>query len=457
MALRNLLIPFHILGTILIVRFLHPAEYGKWFFLWNIVSTAAPLLSLGWLETLSKFFPELPNRKDKNRLFTLSFLVTLFASICVSLPYLLGLIYLARYIPVELKQVQISFYLFLMFNSFLNLFDGYYRGIGRFKFWTLLLSLRSLVSIILSLVFIYFISAKFEAVFYGYLGITFLLLGILFWNRKNDFSFQNLLIEKNIFNFLLISYLAQIAFILKANIDPILIRLIIRKSYELAYFEVGAKIPRILEALLLTPMAVPLLYHFSTHNPQLDKKEMVLFGSKIIAFAVASISLALFSFSDWIIPALFTDAYRRSIPILKIYAFVPFLTSMIILGHTYLFASNKPTVPTLLLLAGFIISSVLDLLWIPKFGILGAAFSGLIVNILFVIGNLIYLSRHQIQMERIFYKLLLALSVSAGLNFLIPYCALPIFFFLSYVWKLITLQDIQKVKEIIKEVRFSNK
>ncbi len=57
---------------ILIVRLLGPSEYGKYALVWQLVGTIGPIISLGWLTTLSKFLPE-KNEIEKKNLFSQSF------------------------------------------------------------------------------------------------------------------------------------------------------------------------------------------------------------------------------------------------------------------------------------------------------------------------------------------------------------------------------------------------
>src|SRR5262245_6168787 len=86
--LRNIFFVVSIAFSILVVRTLGPKEYGKWSLMWQIISTLAPILSLGFLGSLSKFLPEYPEREAKVDLFSRAFFIVLAGFAAAFLIYL---------------------------------------------------------------------------------------------------------------------------------------------------------------------------------------------------------------------------------------------------------------------------------------------------------------------------------------------------------------------------------
>ena len=452
LLLRNFFIPFTILGNILIIRLLPPSEYGKWFFIWNLIITVGPFLNLGFISSLAKFIPEVSDQNEKNKFFTSSLWIVTLLCALLFIPYMFLFTIDISWIPVEIREVKFSFFIFLYFISIIPVFEGWYRGLGQFNRWTVWDGCRGVSSIALSLAVVYFFSKTFHSLYYSYFCMATLSLGLLILIHRKNFSGFNLQLEKRVTQFTLAAFFAQLAFMLRMNVDPILIRTLVNNSAELAFFDVGTRIPRMIENLLLGSLSIPFIYHFSRLDTQIKKEEIVIFGTRMIACVIGLLSIGLFSFAKLIIPVLFSNNYTRSIPVLECFALVPFLTSFLTLPHSYLIAGNKPFFSTFFMFIAFLLTLILDLILIPHLGAVGAALSATLVVFIFNIAYLLYIARQGIYVGEMFTKFMIGLGLSMIANYFVPYTALGVFALYILKMNLMTSADLQKIGKFINEL-----
>jgi hypothetical protein len=55
-------------------------------------------------------------------------------------------------IPIEVRQIKLAFGIFVILVAFFNIFEGVYRGLGKFNEWTIIDGLRSNLSSVLAII-----------------------------------------------------------------------------------------------------------------------------------------------------------------------------------------------------------------------------------------------------------------------------------------------------------------
>ncbi|MCX7911010.1 MAG: oligosaccharide flippase family protein, partial [Endomicrobia bacterium] len=132
-VLRNIFMVITGVISIFIVRLLGPSEYGKYSLVWNLISTVGPILSLGWLNTLARFIPEKFTLKEKSQLLSQSLISVFIAGIVFFVVINLIYKFLPHLLPKEVKDIIFIFSCFTILVSFFNIFEGFWRGLGKFN------------------------------------------------------------------------------------------------------------------------------------------------------------------------------------------------------------------------------------------------------------------------------------------------------------------------------------
>ncbi|MBI4262151.1 flippase [Candidatus Uhrbacteria bacterium] len=116
-------------------------------------------------------------------------------------------------------------------------------------------------------------------------------------------------------------------------------------------------------------------------------------ASHLLLLIVLPISFGIFSLADVIIPAFYGNAYRDAIPALQVLIF-----AMIFLFLTYpigslLNATHRQGIWTALMGFGMVVNIVINVLLIPKYTMVGAAYAALASQVFLVVSGFIVVAR----------------------------------------------------------------
>jgi PST family polysaccharide transporter len=452
--LKNSFMLLSIVAGIAVVRMLGPVENGKWALVWQFISYGAPVVSLGFMSTLAKYMPEYSDESEKNRLFSKVLSIVLVVICCVLMICAGGYGLLARWVPAEVRDVWFFFFIFIGLVALFNIFEGLYRGLGQFNQWTWIDGLRSFLAGGAGCLLVIVYEKSYKVMFFAYLLVTvFFLAYILFQNRRR-FGWSGLALEKRIRTFTYISFGGQVIFMVASIIHLVLIRSLLHDPAQVGLFDAGARIPRLVETLFLAPLSVPFLYYFSHHEMGMDKERIIRLGTRALGLAFGLFSLILFSFSDFVIPVLFSNTYRGSIPVLKWYAFVPFWIALQQLAGVFFMAIEKPLIPNGMSLLCLIVFFVFDYLLIGSYQAMGAVISTLIGVSLCSFLYLVFYSRENIHLFRVWFLFVFVMGLSvASETFILKFSSVPVFLAGVFLTRLISMDDIRKVFEMVRAIR----
>ena len=163
--------------------------------------------------------------------------------------------------------------------------------------------------------------------------------------------------------------------------------------------------------------------------------------------------------SDKIILIVYGDTYLPSIAILKILIWSGIFYFINGIYYTILGAINKQKVTTFIMACGAVANIVLNILLIPKFGYIGAAFVAVITQILCLFINFYFISHYleNIKIKKTFIKVTAAsmimsifISYFEDLNlFLVIMISIIIYSILILLFKAFNKEDIGIIKKLI--------
>jgi O-antigen/teichoic acid export membrane protein len=437
--------------SILLVRFLSPAEYGKWSLVWQLIGTIAPLLSLGFLSTLAKFMPEYETTAEKSRLFSQTIFLVLIIFTVSSMIYLILISWLPRLFPLEVKTVKYSFMFFIGIIAFFNLAEGYYRGLGKFNQWTVIDGMRSFMSSGVAVLACLYLAVKFEVVFYSYFLVSLAVVFIMIYYFRNSIVLPDTLkLEKKILTFSLSMIAGQIIFLIGNTMDSVLLRVLLKDTSQVGFYNAGIRIPKMFETMLIGPLSVPFLYYFTNPENLENRKKIFEFGSRMLGITCGVLALFLFSFAKEIVVVLFSSVYEQSIIVLRIFSLILFFQGFNILFSPFFTAINKPLLPVFASVITTATLILFNFLLIPVFKAAGPTISTLI-GLLFQTIFLVYLlKRNNIECVFVFIKLLLCVSVSIIIGIYISYyLTLPCFLAFVLLTKSFVIADIKILTKIV--------
>jgi len=448
--LRNFFMCITGVLVILIVRLLGPSEYGKYSLVWQLISTIGPIVSLGWQATLAKFVPEKTD-EEKKSLFTQSFLSVLVASIIFFIIGFFIIQLFPKIVPLEIKDLKFVFLIFITLVAFFNVFEGFYRGLGKFNEWTVIDGIRSNLSYVLAIIF-FILGFRFYKIiiFSSFFFALFFAILVIFWLKNYfDFNFESFSIEKEIIKFAFVMFVGQISYLFISSIDLVLLRAMLKDPTQVGIYNAGIRIPKMIETMFIGILPTPFLYYFTSQETKELKEKILEFGSRFLAVIFGFVSVVLFSFSKEIILILFGQKYAESIPVLQIFSFSLFISAFLVLFFTYFYSINKPQILLLFNIFVIILMTLINIVLIPKLKYQAPAVSYIFSFLVYTFIVLLIVKNFKFLVNFVKLIIIVLVVVLIGENILLYF--IPIFYIiLIFLFKVIKFSDIQKFIKILK-------
>jgi O-antigen/teichoic acid export membrane protein len=366
----------------LIARYIGAEGTGKYFFALSFTTIFVVFVDLGFTNVLVR---EAAKAKTKIQQY---FSTVLFLKIIFGIfTYLLAIITvnLMGY-SLEIKHLVYLSGITMLFDSFHLSIYGVLRSIGNLKFEAGGIIVSQLITLILGSIFLYY---NFSIIFLilaftipAFLNVIYSAI-ILFWKYKIK------LIPK--YDAVIFKYLGKIAipFAIAAifarvysYIDSILLSKLVG-DIALGWYSIPYKITY---AFQFIPLAlVASIYPRFSEYFVTDKKKLAFIferGVKYLLIIVFPIAVGIGILAEDIILLVYTDEYINSILPLKILlAGLVFSYISFPIG-AFLNACNKQVTQTIIVAVVMIINIILNIILIPKYGVIGAAISALVGNII---------------------------------------------------------------------------
>ncbi|OGK18246.1 hypothetical protein A3G67_03035 [Candidatus Roizmanbacteria bacterium RIFCSPLOWO2_12_FULL_40_12] len=362
---------------ILFARTLNPSSFGDLVLFHTLVLTITFFSDFG----MNQWYQKMAHQENKDKLFGKIIharIFTLISSLFLSFLFL----YLTRSFSTSISLI---FLIVLVFEAFSSIVDGYYlekKQAGKLSLKTAARMIVYLAGYILT-----FQVFTFEVAVYLYLISSFVTAAWIFpWGQLKHLQFSPLSrIMKTLKGSSSYAFLIATSFAYSRG-DSLVVRYTLNSSalgiYGAAY--------RYLEGLSLLPTALshnlfPLSAKESTVTSQ-HLRKITLFMMLIGLLT----SIVLYVFSDWFIVTIIGPAYIQAVPILKIFSGVVFLFFLNAPLATIVQSSKllKKFLP--FGIANTVLNIALNILLIPFFGVVAAAWvmltteiTGLLVNLYF--------------------------------------------------------------------------
>ncbi len=399
-----------LLITILIVNHLGPEKYGVLSLSLAIMTALGAIVALGMDPVLFKRFIS-KEHNEKELIETSCYLrlaISLFVIFTITL---LNIFFEELYIGI-LNILAIGF----LFDSFLS-FKDYFAANLKNKFYTY----STLLSLLTQLVLTYILVVKEVGVLY--FAFAYLLAKIIqaislyvcyfsikhkaIWPRLNKQLAKSLL--RSSFPMMLAASIG----LLYSLQDQFFIKYFL-SEYELGLYSVGIKMILVLIVLptLISNVFYPsLVSKFHQKNRELYIKQLesiyaIFFVLGFVAF------ISMFFASDLIISTLFSDEFSSSVEVMKIYSLLLILTFFQSINNKILILHDLETVIFKRALLALTINALLNCLLIPRYGIIGAAYSTIISELFVVLSYVLMRETRFIFMNQVKAVLLINLFKS---------------------------------------------
>ena len=241
-------------------------------------------------------------------------------------------------------------------------------------------------NILINVLKVYFIVNQFSIYFFAILySVDILLSGLFLLYAYSNFSVGkkwtfDIHIAKSILKDSWPFLISAVSIFLYTRIDFYILKMYLKAS-DLGIYSAAIGISTILPIL---PMIM-----YNVFNPILARKKMeseiiyIKFLKYCFTFFIyfgISFSILIFLFSYWIIQLLYGSEFIEAINVLKIHVFTNVFINIGIAHNLWIVNENKGKINVYKTFVGVILAIVLNLILIPRFGVIGAAYSALIVQ-----------------------------------------------------------------------------
>lgn len=196
---------------------------------------------------------------------------------------------------------------------------------------------------------------------------------------------------------------------------------------DLGKYELANEIANLPTTEILFPISRSLFPAYSKlkHNKE-ELKALYLKTTTIIMLVISPICLGLFSTAQQVVPVLLGDKWVEMVPLLALLSLYSLLRGAVQNSGSIFVALGKPSIPTKTSLFRFIITLPLIFFLIPQYGLLGAAYTLIIIQgvmsiiVFFLLSKLINL-RFTDLLFSVVLPVVYACMMSFGLNFIEPW------------------------------------
>ena len=363
-----------------VARYLGPEQFGLFSYAQSFVALFSIIATLGLNSIVVR---ELVKKElDKNILIGTSFIMMFFASL-----FVIGLLFIATFFTSNDTYTNILIFILAsatIFQSF-NVIDFYFQSKVLSKYVVYanisILFLSSIVKIGLILVNAPLMSFVFVVLFDSIV----LALGCIYFYKKNHQEFKNWKFDKKIALFLLKdSYPLIIAGVINSiymKVDQVMIKEILDNT-QVGYYAAAVKLSEVWFGIgvIICNSLFPAIVNAKKVSEELYYQRIYKLFLFLVVIAYI-LSIIVYFLSDYIILFLYGKEFIEASSVLAIHIFSAIFVYLGVSSGRWLIIENKTLLNLYRNIFGMIINVVLNIIFIPKFGIVGAAYASLIAYI----------------------------------------------------------------------------
>lgn len=365
------------LTTIYVIRHLGPSNYGLLTFSVSFVGLFSFIASLGIDSVLYRELSKDLSRKDE--LFGTSLFLRIAASALAMI-----LIFISTYIikADTLTKLLIFINSFtLLFGSF-GIISYFFQARVQAKYQAIPLMMVTLILSFLKILVIFFDKGIIYFAFVFFIENILYAIIILFIYTKSGNSIFNWKIKKEIALSLLKDswpLMLSSAFVfIYTKIDQVMLKFI-TNDFNVGVYDAAARISEVwyfIPALIISSI-FPAIINSKKVSPEFFKDRMVKLYSLMFYMAVL-VALPVTLLSRTIIKVIYGDDFIQGAGVLSIYIWAAIPVFITIALSSYLLAENKTIVSFVGSAIGMVVNILLNIWFIPMYGIYGAATATLI-------------------------------------------------------------------------------
>lgn len=444
----------------IIGRYYGPEIYGLFSLSLIILTLLVAISSLGLSEGLVRYISLYLGEKQKNKIIysvKISILISFISSVITGI----FLFFLSDFISINFfHDFRLS--IFLKISSFIiplytlsNVFLSIIRAFEKISWYSFIINILQNIIKLIVLIFFIFLGFKADTLMISFLLGIFVMLIVAYLVCRHYISlvFERYILngkEKKgilqaIFNYSIPLMFSSVTFIIYSGIDSFVLAFF-RGTYDVGIY--NAAIPLVALMGLIPDLFIQLFYplvtkEFAKKNFELIK-ELSKQISKWIFMLVLPIFLIIFIFPEIIISLLFGEQYISAANSLRILSIGGFIFTFQGLLTVLLSMAGKSKILLINFLITLLLNLILNILFIPKYGLIGAAISTSFVWMIFTFILFIEIKKivHFIPLKRAIGKILVISLIPASLLFILKMLirmnlfstlVLIIFFVLSYL------------------------
>jgi stage V sporulation protein B len=359
-------------------------EFGLFYAVFTFVGFFIVLRHLGLDFSLRKFIPEYLIKKEYVFLkssIKFIFLVNFFIALILSFIFIL----FSKFLSENYFKNELAFPLLIIFSIYFVFYAAYgfltsvFVGFQKSKIYSFdIFFINSLV--LIGILFFGKYGIFSIALSYLFASIFGVLIGTVLLFKSFNFSKYKSKIDKNLI-FKLFSYglplmLASIGFMVIGQID-ILMLIKFRTLTEVGIYNVVLPTATILVTLgsSVALAMLPFVSEYWAVKKFQKIKEIIELLYKKIFILIVPIILIVFIFAELILKVLFGENFIIGSGALRILSLGSIFFSVATINNSILSAIGKPKLVTKIILVAMFLNIILNLIFIPKYGIIGAAFA----------------------------------------------------------------------------------
>lgn len=374
-----------------VARYLGPKEYGSLSYVLSFVGIFAFLSSLGLDSILNRELIKYPD--NKNKLLGVGFVLKLFGAFIAII--LISIISFFTNKDSLTNFFVIIFSITYIFQAF-SVIDIYFKSQVLAKNVVIIQLSITFVLVILKILFIYFNLSLFWFLLCYILDIFLTMIGLIYFYRKTvnnlwDWRFDKV-IAKNLLKDSLPLMLSNASILIYYRIDQVMLKHFLG-SESVGIYSVATKLSEVwyfVPSIICTSVFPAILKAKENGQDLYYKRLKQLF--KLMIVISLFIASSFFIFSHFIINILFGYEFLDAVGVLKIYTWSGIAVSLITVIGRYLLAENFVYIYFYITFMGAIINIILNILWIPRLDIGGAAWATLI-SYFFVVLSLFFFKK----------------------------------------------------------------
>lgn len=403
-----------LLGTMVAARHLPAEAFGAFVLLQVVASFLTQVSGFGLNESVTKFVTNTEGKRHRRQLINTALCFRLFTILIVSLVTwiagpALSTVFGSSLVPNLAILVPLLFVLESSSGLLKSVLQGFllFRRIGITGF------IASLSNFLLIVAFVLFLDRGVIGLIYARVISLSLSCAFAYFstpiNKKLEFHLD---IMKELLAFGFPLQINDILHFIFSRIDTLIIGALLG-PVDIAYYEIARKIPDSLRNLYEAFRSVYFPFMSKLHALGEQKKVTRLLNNstRFVSFAGIFATLMVLLWGNDIIGSLFSEKYLPSVPafvVLMITLSVSFVSNII---GTSLVAVGDTDKPAIINTAHSTVSLVSNLIFIPRFGIIGAALASLAGNCVSNPLNVLFLRRRVKVQVRDYLKPILVLGV----------------------------------------------